>query len=136
MNHLNVSLQHFITTLAGKGWSARKIARELSINRETVGKYLRQKTASSNPAIPPAGSAGESDPKPALVPTGSGPGRRSQCEPWREVIEQGLLAGLSAQRLFQDLVAAHCLHRRIRCGQTFRAPVGREDRTALPPHGV
>jgi orotate phosphoribosyltransferase-like protein len=53
MNHLNVSLQHSITTLADKGWLARKIARELSVNRETVGKYLRQRLVSSKPAIPP-----------------------------------------------------------------------------------
>ena len=30
---------------------------------------------------------------------------RSQCEPWREALEQGWQAGLSAQRLYQDLVA-------------------------------
>jgi len=30
---------------------------------------------------------------------------RSQCEPWREALEQGWQAGLSAQRLYQDLVS-------------------------------
>jgi len=93
MNLLNVSLQHSIKSLSEQGWSARKIARELGIDRATVGKYLR----------PP----GASDSKPAIVPAGSGPGRRSQCEPWRAFIEQGMLAGLSAQRIFQDLVAGH-----------------------------
>ena len=38
MNELNVSLQHSIATLAANGWSARKIARELNIHRETVGR--------------------------------------------------------------------------------------------------
>ena len=69
MNELNVNLQHTIITLAGNGWSNRRIARELGINRETVGKYLllaRLKSAistqgseldpSSNPAIPTSGS--------------------------------------------------------------------------------
>jgi transposase len=92
MNQLNVSLQHSIATLAAKGWSARKIARELGVHRETVGRYL-------HPA--------EADSKPAIVPTGSNPGRTSQCAPLSTVIEHGLLAGLSAQRIYQDLVAGH-----------------------------
>jgi IS30 family transposase len=41
MYQLNVSLQHSIATLAANGWSARKIARELNIHRETEGRYLR-----------------------------------------------------------------------------------------------
>ena len=52
MNQLNVSLQHSIDTLAAQGWSARKIARELSVHRETVGRYLRPV---AKPAIPPTG---------------------------------------------------------------------------------
>lgn len=57
MNQLNVSLQHSIATLAAKGWSARKIARELGVHRETVGHYLHLTAESSKPAIPPTGSA-------------------------------------------------------------------------------
>ena len=34
-------------------------------------------------------------------------GRTSQCAPLSEVVEQGLLAGLSAQRIYQDLVTGH-----------------------------
>jgi len=49
MNELTVNIQHSILTLAGNGWSNRRIARELGINRETVGKYLV--LARSNPAI-------------------------------------------------------------------------------------
>jgi transposase len=92
VNQLNVSLQHSITTLAANNWSARKIARELGVHRETVGRYLR---------------ALEPDSKPAIVPAGSKAGRTSQCAPLAAVIEQGLLAGLSAQRIYQDLVAQH-----------------------------
>jgi transposase len=122
MNQLHVSLQHSIVTLAAKGWSARKIARELGVHRETVGRYLHPVAADSKPAIPPTGSVEQSDPKPAIaptgsredcdskpaiVPTGSKGGRTSQCAPLSEVIKQGLLAGLSAQRIYQDLVTAH-----------------------------
>ena len=107
MNQLNVSLQHSIATLAANGWSARKIARELGVHRETVGRYLRPPQPDSKPAIPPPGSREDSDSKPAIVPAGSKAGRTSQCAPVRAVIEQGLLAGLSAQRIYQDLVAEH-----------------------------
>ena len=107
MNQLNVSLQHSIATLAANGWSARKIARELGVHRETVGRYLRPPRPDSKPAIPPPGSREDSDSKPAIVPAGSKAGRTSQCASVRAVIEQGLLAGLSAQRIYQDLVAEH-----------------------------
>jgi transposase len=61
----------------------------------------------SKPAIPPIGSEDFSAPKPAILPIGSKAGRTSQCAPWSAFIEQGLLAGLSAQRIYQDLVAEH-----------------------------
>lgn len=41
------------------------------------------------------------------MPAGSKAGRTSQCAPLSGVIEQGWLAGLSAQRIYQDLVADH-----------------------------
>ncbi len=107
MNQLTVSLQHSIATLAANGWSARKIARELGVHRETVGRYLRPPEPVSNPAILPTGSIEETDAKPAIVPAGSQAGRTSQCAPLAEVIKQSLLAGLSAQRIYQDLVAGH-----------------------------
>ena len=105
MNQLTVSLQHSIATLAAKGWSSRKIARELDLDRETVRRY--RSAPDSKSAIPPAGSPEVCDSKPAIVPAGSRAGRTSQCAPWSSVIEQGLLAGLSAQRIYQDLVAGH-----------------------------
>src|SRR6201987_5032130 len=40
-NVLKVSLQTTIYSLADRGWSQRRIAREFGINRETVGRYLR-----------------------------------------------------------------------------------------------
>jgi transposase len=109
MNQLNVSLQHTIPTLAAQGWSARKIARSLGIDRETARRYLRPRVVSavSKPAILPAGSLETEDSKPAIVPAGSVAGRTSQCAPLAAVVEQGLLAGLSAQRIYQDLVTGH-----------------------------
>ena len=73
-----MSLQHSIATLASKGWSPRKIARELGIHRETVGRYLRPiPPPDSKPAIPLPGSGEGSGSEPAIVPAGSpadGPG--------------------------------------------------------------
>ena len=54
MNQLSVSLQHSIAMLAAKGWSFRKIARELDVDRETVRRYRPR--PDSKPAIPPTGS--------------------------------------------------------------------------------
>ena len=105
MNELNVSLQHSIATLTAKGWSGRKIARALGVDRETVRRY--RPALDSKPAIPPIGSAGDSTPKPAIVPAGSKAGRTSQCAPCCAIIEAAVLAGLSAQRIYQDLVADH-----------------------------
>jgi len=95
MNQLKMDIQRAIGTLSRNGWSQRRIARELGIHRETVGRYLQM--ADSKPAKVPPGSNGELEPNPAKVPTGIFPHSRSQCEPWREFIEQGCEAGLSAQ---------------------------------------
>ncbi|MBL9191621.1 MAG: helix-turn-helix domain-containing protein [Opitutaceae bacterium] len=47
MNRLEVSLQQAIQALHERGWSQRRIARELSVNRETVAGYVH----ALNPAI-------------------------------------------------------------------------------------
>src|SRR5271167_802249 len=117
MNELNVNLQHSILTLAGNGGSNRRIARELGINRETVGKYLllaRPKPAistpgsdsdpNSKPAIPISGSEPVPDLKPAISTAGSAAGRQSLCLPLSPQIEAAVAVGLSAQRIYQDLV--------------------------------
>jgi len=69
-----------------------KIARELGIHRTTVAEYLK--------------------PKPTKVPIGSGEQEepdnersRSGCEAYRDVILAKLDQGVSAQRIFQDLVS-------------------------------
>jgi transposase len=116
MNTLSVSLQHSITTLAANGWSQRRIARELGIHRETVGRYLHldgskpakvltgsEDAIEVKPAIPLTGSEPDVSSKPAISLTGFS-GRQSLCLPWQEKIEAAAMAGLSAQRIYQDLV--------------------------------
>ncbi|HEV3345171.1 MAG TPA: IS21 family transposase [Pirellulales bacterium] len=174
-NHLKMADVQCILTLHSRGWSGRRIARELGVNRETVGRYLRLSAADknatavqnqpeapagnlepaeANPANAPAGiwadraspsatdvAAATGPPKvqnqpnappgstssrqagsTGLVPTSrdsttdlatgdSAPSRASgpsnRCEPWRELIVQKLDAGLTAQRIYQDLTSDH-----------------------------
>jgi IS30 family transposase len=77
-----VSLLAAIYSLHDKGWSRRRIARELGLNRETVGRYLRL----AKPAISTAGFEEPCQAKPAISTTGTMAGRKSQCEPLAEAI--------------------------------------------------
>ena len=104
MNQLKVHQQQSIVALHEQGWSKRKIARELGLDRVTVRKYL----AAAKSPIPQTGSDAIPPPKsPANPHPGSPPGPRSQCEPWRQEIAAAWQAGLSVQRIYQDLVVAH-----------------------------
>jgi transposase len=129
MNQLKMDIQLTISTLSRGGWSQRRIARELGIDRETVARYRRlARQEEPNPVIPPAGLEPVDEPNPAIVPSGSEvttapcqlpaeppnpaispagskPGRVSHCEPFESFIQAGLDSGLSAQRIYQDLVS-------------------------------
>jgi transposase len=100
-NVLKVSLQETIRGLHEKRWSERRIARELGINRRTVNRYASKCT------IVPAGSEGTIEPKCTIVPAGKTGGRQSQCEAFSEAIGGKVELGLSAQRIYQDLVEEH-----------------------------
>jgi transposase len=160
-NHLKMALVESILTLHQRGWSQRRIARELGVDRQTVARQLRQAGVLANAANAPLGSAAaELDSKPANAPLGSegfaagaaaaakpanaplgsegqnpsgaalraatdteanhvgaeavlnpssrrGLGRRSDCEAWHTLILAKLEQGLSAQRIYQDLVSDH-----------------------------
>jgi transposase len=115
-NLLNVAMIQSILSLHAQGWSQRRIARTLGIDRETVRRYVQ---AHSKPANSPIGSAGATDSNPANAPVGSsaadvpsnpgdapiGPGRLSDCQPWRQIVLDKLEQGLSITRIHQDLVS-------------------------------
>jgi transposase len=104
MYQLKVNQQQSIIALDEQGWSRRRIARELGLDRGTVGKYL---AGISKSATPQTGTGEAEASKPATNPqTGSVilPGPASLCDPWQEEIEQALERGLSIQRIYQDLV--------------------------------
>lgn len=99
MNQLKLSQQQSILTLHQAGWSNRAIARELDLDRETVGKYLRAHAVPgppvsgeaelSKPAIPIPGSVPAADSKPAIVIAGAVAGRKSRCAVWEPQITTG-----------------------------------------------
>ena len=128
-NQLNMATIDTILTLRRQRWSIRRIALTLGIHRDTVARHLQQ----ANQAGAPTGSAevksgqaptGSAEVKLGQAPTGSSespqagtttsrpptqrlPRQPSLCEPFRAIIQAKLDQGLSAQRIFQDLVAEH-----------------------------
>jgi len=114
-NRLKVAMIDVILSLHRKGWSQRRIANELEINRETVARYLKQARAAPKPAIAPTGSdsleiAPNADVPPlslACERSSQARGRPSDCEPWRDIIQSKRNQGLSAQRIYQDLASEH-----------------------------
>lgn len=122
-NVLKVHEQNTIEQLAALGWSRKRIARELGIDRKTVRRYFRA-AAKSPPISTPGSAAADSKSPPISTPGESSPappqtlgpqlvtealeveaGRPSHCEAHRARIETKLDLGLSAQRIYQDLVA-------------------------------
>ena len=55
-NLLKMAVSETIRTLHHRGWSQRRIADELGINRETVARHLRRADPPSKPANAPPGS--------------------------------------------------------------------------------
>jgi len=106
-NYLKMTKVSAILTLREHGWSQRRIARELGIHPDTVGRYIRLSGKDLKPVKAPTGSEGS---KPVKAPTGSGEPNacdttsgRSQCESYRRIVEDKLQIGLSRQRIYQDL---------------------------------
>ena len=97
-NVLKVAVVHAIIGLLAQGWSYRRIARELGVHRETVSRYDRlRQTAGSKPANVTAGYLG-------LPPSDRSLGPPSRCQPYEAAIKTKLDQGLSAQRIYQDIV--------------------------------
>ena len=113
MNRKGVAVQESIRTLWQAGWSRRKIARELGINRETANKYV--KIFENQPKVP-TGSEEQNQPElpSGLIPdirpqltVKIGSKSRSKCESYRDIIEEKLEQGLEGIRIHYDLTMDH-----------------------------
>jgi transposase len=129
-NYLKMAQVQAILQLKDRGWSNRRIERELGIHRETVSRYLRLREQQSGQVVTGqgrttvesvAGSAMDGvsgaplgDSNPSKAPPGSDPdlvpippGSTSQCVEYHRHIVSLLRQELSARRIYQDLVAEH-----------------------------
>lgn len=133
-HQLKMATVQQILSLHADGWSQRRIARELGISRDAVARYVQLAQAApaatprndepasrepggalplprgaSKPATAPTGSPAESLPPVVadFLTTASVRSGRSVCEPYRDVIQAKLDQGLTAQRIYQDLVSEH-----------------------------
>lgn len=126
-NRLKMAEHQAILGLARLNYSFRRIAAELGVDRETVSRHVRYALGGPRGAGPPDANAAISitgsvvvEPAVSSLPEGAiaaGPdsnatipitgsaGRRSRCEPWRAVIIAALEQGLTARRIWQDLVS-------------------------------
>lgn len=132
-NVLSEEKKQQVIALGKLGWPLRRIEQATGVRRETAGAYLK----AAGIAVRPPGAWGRRAPaKPANeVTTDSGVGiaatakpanevtadfgqqispavdnqdrSASACEPYRELIEQGLGRGRNAMAIWQDLVSDH-----------------------------
>ena len=86
-NIIKMEVQQSIKVLKSKGWSDRRIAHELGINRRTVKRYGSHSKCTN----PHTGKKGPV----------------SQCEPHRDRIKEAYQPGLSIERIHQDLKTAY-----------------------------
>ena len=106
-NILKVNEQNTIQQLVAQGWSRRRIARELNVDRKTVRRYLR--ATAKSPTISTLGSAEVESKSPRISTPGETTGanlvtaalevetgRPSFCDPHRVRIEAKVDAGLRA----------------------------------------
>ena len=118
-NVLSEEKKQQVIALGKLGWSLRRIERATGVRRETAGAYLKAagmvvrapgawgRRAAAKPAngVTPdlAAPFAESSGPPGDI----SPPSASACEPYRELIEQGLARGRNAKAIWQDLVSDH-----------------------------
>jgi transposase len=103
-NVLKMAAINSIATLVRAGYSDRHIAAVLDVDRGTVAKYRRE---NQNPPNAPPGSSGDRPDQDSQNRQKPATGPDSLCEPHRELILKKLEQGLTAQRIYQDLVEDH-----------------------------
>ena len=114
-NVLSEEKKQQVIALGKLGRPLRRIEQATGVRRETAGAYL--KAAGIGVRAPgdwgrraPAKPANEvtTDFGPSIsLPTGNQDRVTSACEPYRELLEQGLGRGRNAMAIWQDLVSDH-----------------------------
>jgi transposase len=99
------SQQQVIQALIVRNWSIRRIARTLGVNRRTVQRYADAAASKCTTKVITGSDAADASKCTTQTPVIAG--SRSLCGGFREVIAPMLELGLSAQRIYQDLVAGH-----------------------------
>lgn len=129
-NELKMDLQTTIRNLFRRGWTLRRIARELQVHRNTVRRYAGV-AEDPGPGAPPDPAATGDPPAKCTISTAgkTAPGRPASCTPHLARIEAALEAGLSARRIWQDLRSEHGFSGSYesvkRCARRLRARVPR-----------
>jgi len=124
-NYLQMPKQQQVVALLALGWSYRRIQAETGVRRETVGRYDRARQANAAKVFPGSGpsdptaaraQAAADDSNAANVFPGAGANAanvfagsaakrsRAAAALYRAAITEKLDAGLSVQRIWQDLV--------------------------------
>lgn len=108
-NKLTVQQHEAISNLTALGWGIRRIARELRLSRNTVRNHIRTlappdpgpvaEQILKSPTLSPPGSRVQIDP----LSTAGKTGRNSHCLIHADLILKKVEAGLTAQRIYQDL---------------------------------
>lgn len=148
-NVLDETKQQQVIALGRLGWSLRRIEATTGVRRETIRGYLRAAgvpvrarggrpaqwpppnlattaAVSTDPGLSPA--AGDAPRAPGRAPTASA------CEPYRELIADGVRRGRNAMAIWQGLVDEHGFTGRYASVRRF---VGRVRGTATPePAGI
>jgi transposase len=123
VRRLDMDKTQGIEQLYASGMAKRQIARTLGIDRKSVDRHLARlhaKGAISEKALTGEAPTGSDDSKGAKAPTGSAaiypasqtqekagnsqPRSRSECAQYRDQIIAKIEQGLTAQRIYQDLV--------------------------------
>lgn len=99
-NFLSEDKKQIILALLRLKCSQREVQRRTGVRRETISKYGK---AAGILAPPTVCSVGDTAKAATQVPPGSGGVSRSLSAPYQAQIEQALAAGLTAQRIYQDL---------------------------------
>jgi hypothetical protein len=133
-NYLQMPKKQQVLALLELGWTYRRIEAETGVRRETVSRYDRVRRSNAaktfagseaGSAPPSPGDVGADDSKAAKTFPGSTPPRFAAAA-YRTAITEKLDAGLSLQRVWQDLVEEYSY------GASYES-VKRFVRTLAPP---